>query len=237
MGKTIARAMAALCLAGGLAGPSRASADPGPPDGGGPAVGDLAVSETCLTEARRAEVYPFQVETVRPDRIPGLPLSFGEADGWAGPVVNEYGILRQDWHVDKGSFASAFFVVYTAKSPRTLRDALDFDHRLAQSRPQGAAPSGTVVAVADESEDYRGRPSWFVRTRTEIPSEADGLCSVDESTSRDVLVEHGGKAYLVRVWGYYSWNRALSDADGPDDAVADEVADRVANGLEVEAAQ
>ncbi|MGL6234597.1 MAG: hypothetical protein ACRC20_04570 [Segniliparus sp.] len=235
MRRALAGAIAGMCLAAGLTVPSNALADDD--DLGAEAVDR---SMRCpLRQQLRMQLSPFQIEDVRPDRIPGLSLSLRAAGDWAEPDLDEYGALRQELPTDEGEFASVGLSVDTAKDPETLREMFAHDRREARSDAYGSDPE---TVVADE-DDFEGRPSWFVRTRRER-WHGGTLCSVTERSARNVLVEHDGKTYLVQVWGYADWEPDLSgkgapnlsEKDAPDPDVFDEVADQAANGLAIASA-
>ena len=151
--------------------------------------------------------------------------------------ADERGGARRGLPEEGSAQTSVALRVFTAERPATLRDALDHDHRAALANTVGLVSLSVRTVVSDEADDYQGRPSWFVRVRSEIPSYADGLCSATEYSVREVLVEHGGKTYLAQVQGVYSWKLAQAERDESDPGSADAVADRVANGLDIEHAR
>ncbi|EFV15113.1 hypothetical protein [Segniliparus rugosus] len=225
MGKVIASVVAWLCF-GALVAPGQAWADDD-----GPGSDSFYRIAQCPLDQLPIQLSPSQIQGVRPDQIPGLSLSLREADGWPELAANEYGTPQQDLPTGEGSFASVSLLVYTAKDPRTLRDAFDDDHRHAST---DAAAGTTEALVSDDPDDYQAYPSWFVRKRAEQRA-GDILCSATEHTVREALVEHDGKTYLVQICGRYSWDYPLSAEDEPDPEIADKVADQVESGLMIEA--
>jgi hypothetical protein len=220
MSRVFMGAVAGMCFACGMAAQSQSWADSDDSDGGG-----LVVYSTCPMPMGHV-IGSSEAEAVPPGQIPGLSLR--EAEGWTEPAVEKYGYLRQERRGGESTFGFVFLSVLTAKNPATLRAVFDHDHRDEQSSREGASAGISGVLVTDENEDYRGRPSWLTRTRTEsLP------CLYSDYTARDVLVERGGKTYLVQIRGSYGWNGGVSDTDKPDPGLADEVADQAANGLDI----
>ncbi|ADG99302.1 hypothetical protein Srot_2871 [Segniliparus rotundus DSM 44985] len=165
------------------------------------------------------------------NRLVGVSLGLDQGGGWDSSFVNQYGELEQHKVSDDGSSSQVVVLVLTARDPAALRALFDSGRGAARATAFGRKGGATEV-INDTDVAGGGAPSWIVRTR-ETSAYPGLLCSVEESTEREILFTLAEASYLVIVRGLYLWDRLSPDRVAPDSDAADGTYEHVRDRLAI----